>query len=159
MGIVLVQMKALLLGTVVGDQVNSVGDVNSNCIVHVDPDNKRENGRYSDPLVTEDVARKLEAAEFAERVGEVDFVPGVPLSSGVSADAAAERVKAVSEIDADVAGSVSGLDTHNSVNFVDGDKMRGGVQATDPVEDVEGDDADAAPAPLTAAQKKAAAAG
>ena len=66
----LISMIALAQGTVVG----SVG------IVHVDPDNHSENGRYSHPVVPEDVALKLEEAGFAKR--DENSVAAQPDGSG-----------------------------------------------------------------------------
>lgn len=68
----LVRMIALASGTVTG----SVG------IVHVNPDSRRENGRYSHPEVPEDVAVKLEARKLAKRADGLD-------AQGKSADVAA----------------------------------------------------------------------
>lgn len=155
----LVKMKAKVLGTVVGDVVNAQGEVNSGCIVHVDPDNHLEEGRYSDPLVTEDVAKKLENAGFAERVGTAKLEKGF-LISGTDASAAADRVKQAAGIDADAPGyGVSGLDTSQSIAFPAGDASRTGAGpvADDADLDEEGEDAPPAPAKAPPAKKPAAA--
>lgn len=164
----LIQMKAVNVGTVVADAVSPIGEVNTGCIVHVDPASVLENGRYSDPLVTEDAAKKLEAGQFAVRVGEVEFTPGVPLSAlgaitPINADVAAEQVAEFAEFDADGPGfGVSGLDTRDSVAHPDGARIRGGVEGL-PGEGIEAGDEDAAPGAddgkKVAATKKAAAAG
>ncbi|MBX9814075.1 MAG: hypothetical protein K2X76_05175 [Sphingomonas sp.] len=71
----LVSMIALAQGTVVG----SIG------IVHVDPDNQSEDGRYSHPQVPEDVAVLLEQARLAKRDGKAEPAPVEPVdpASGI----------------------------------------------------------------------------
>ena len=66
----LVSMIALAQGTVVG----SIG------IVHVDPDNHTEDGRYTHPVVPEDVAVQLEQARMAKRAE--DAVAAQPSGTG-----------------------------------------------------------------------------
>jgi hypothetical protein len=141
----LVQMKALLLGTVVGDHWNSLGEITNNSIVHVDPNNKLEEGRYTDPIVTQDVAKKLEDAGFAKRVKDVRFEKGIVYMDGApgNADEAAERLAQFREADTDHQQPAA-LDSRETVNFPDRAAVSGGAGGG---EDTLLNDVDAAPVP------------
>lgn len=121
----LFKMKAVAVGTVVGDGVDLKGNLMSGVIHHVDPDNDGENGRYSNPIVTADVRKKLEMGGFAKAVGRAtmkDFHYPDPIDASVEA----ERVEEFAEQDAEERMPAA-LDTRNSVNFPHGDIVRGGV--------------------------------
>jgi hypothetical protein len=148
----LVLMNALLVGTVVGPQVNSAGEPVGDQIIHVDPNNDAENGRYSRPVVTEEVAQLLEKNGFAERAkGRADSrVAPRDVRSELEAEIDAGLEDRLAEvIDADNEHlQPSALSSRQLVNFQNGDQIRGGAGPAPgtPTFDDDGDDAPAAPA-------------
>jgi len=154
------KMKAILLGTVVGDGFDKEGRVITDMIIHVDPDNKGENGRYTNPIVTEDVAKKLELNKLAERVGEATQKDVVLMARGLDADASAlisfdtEADRHAANADADDSvPQPTALSTRDTTNFSNREQVSGDVAGTADL-----DDGDAAPAPAATGRKRAAAA-
>lgn len=144
------RMNILKAGTVVGTGFDKEGRTISDTIVHVDPNNTAEKGRYSNPIVTEDVKRKLEMNKFAEVAEEVDeadvilWMRGLDkgLASLITADTEAKRFKGVQKAEGTI-DPTTNLSTRETVNFPNRDQVSGGdaglVQHSD--------DDDAAPAP------------
>jgi hypothetical protein len=145
------KVNVILLGTVVGSGFNKMGEVITDMIVHVDPDNTKENGRYKHPIVTEDVMKKLKANGFIDKSEEVDLDDvkrwALGLDDGASAlitrDTEAERHAENMEADESVPGPTA-LSTRDTTNFPDRDLVAGDIAGKAPV-----DTSDAAPAPTT----------
>lgn len=143
------KVNVILLGTVVGTGFNKMGETITDMIVHVDPDNKNENGRYKHPIVTEDVMKKLKAGHFIDDSQEVDLDDvkrwALGLDDGASAlitrDTEAERHEEFMDAD-DSVKAPTGLSTRDTTNFPNRDLVAGDIAGTAPV-----DTSDAAPAP------------
>jgi hypothetical protein len=134
----LVLMKALAVGTVVDAQSN---------IIHVDPDNKLEKGRYTDPIVDEVAAKKLVEGNLAERVKGTDeeLAKKIALRQAgfeeLSADTEAARVEDNAEAEGSTDLVTTALSTRDSVNFPPAQGVRDGVTGA-----ADENDADAPPA-------------
>jgi hypothetical protein len=147
----LVLMKALAVGTVVDAQSN---------IIHVDPENKLEKGRYSDPIVDEAAAKKLEEGQLAERVkgSDDELAKKIVLRQAgfepLTADTEAGRVEenAGAEDSTDLVNTA--LSTRDSVNFPLAQGVRDGVTGL-----ADENDADAPPAAPRARTKPVGTAG
>lgn len=156
------KMKAILLGTVVGSGFDKEGRVITDMIIHVDPDNKAENGRYSDPIVTEDVRNKLVFNKLAEDAGEATRLDVIAQARGldqeagsqITADVMAKRFEEHVDAD-DSVPQPTGLSTRETTNFPNRDQVSGDIAGLNDV-----DEADAAPAPAasSATKRKAASA-
>jgi hypothetical protein len=121
-----VLMKAKAVGTVVDAQSN---------IIHVDPDNKNEKGRYTDPIVDEVAAKKLEDAGFAERVKGTDeeiakMIVLREAGFGVDAENEAKRVEENAGADEEIGTQTAALSTRDSVNFPPDQGVRDGVDGS-----------------------------
>lgn len=154
------KVNVIALGTVVGAGFNKLGEVITDMIVHVDPDNTKEDGRYKHPIVTEDVKKKLEQNGFIDKAQEVDEDAvkrwALGLDDGASAlitrDTEAERHEEFMEADESVKAPTA-LSTRDTTNFPNRDVVAGDIAGTAPA-----DTSDAAPAPTArrAATKAAA---
>ena len=139
----LILMKAKMLGTVV--------DAGSN-IIHVDPDNKGEKGRYTDPIVDEQAAKALEMGGFAERVkgSDEELAKKIALrQAGIAddatlVDAGTEAARVEENADAENSTDLlaTNLSTRDSVNFPPAQNVRGDIVGT-----ADESDEDAPPAP------------